>query len=135
MRNRAKCKLCNSIIESFHRTDYVTCNCGEICLDGGPELLKCFANDYLNFLRVDDEGNEIIVTFLKDGEKEQSKESEVKEEKSVTSRPTKKELISMLDEMIKSYENLPPNAMYSNPTHFDIYSALLLVLALFRAED
>ena len=60
MRNRAKCKLCQSTIESFHPTDLVLCKCGEISVDAG-EGLKCAAKSWENFLRVDDEGNEIIV--------------------------------------------------------------------------
>ena len=55
MKNRAKCKLCNSIIESFHRHDYVTCACGEIAVDGGLDYFKVIARDYANFLRIDDE--------------------------------------------------------------------------------
>ena len=55
MRNIAKCKLCSSIIESKHRHDYVSCLCGEISIDGGNDYHKCFAKDWRNFVRVDDE--------------------------------------------------------------------------------
>lgn len=50
-------------------------------------------------------------------------------------KPSKKELLSMLEEMIKSYENLPPHAMFSYPSNSDLASALMLVLAVFRSED
>ena len=62
MKNRAKCKLCGSIIESCHPMDYVVCKCGEIELNGGDAMLSR-ANDYTNFVRVDDLGNEIAVKF------------------------------------------------------------------------
>jgi len=62
MRNIAKCKLCESVIESFHSTDYVECKCGEIAVDAG-EALKCFVKtSWDNFLRVDEKGNTIKVS-------------------------------------------------------------------------
>jgi len=116
MRNRAKCKLCKNIIESKYEGDNVHCECGEISIDGGNERLSCASLNWENFLRVDDEGNEIIVT--------------IKEmEKNV---PDKKELIEMLDEMIKSYENLPTNAMLTPVNHYDLVSALLLMSSILK---
>ena len=58
MRNRAKCKLCNTIIESFHQHDYVKCKCDEIAVDGGPDGCRVMAKNWDNFLRVDDSGKE-----------------------------------------------------------------------------
>lgn len=63
MKNRAKCRLCGSIIESCHPMDYVVCTCGEIELNGGDAMLSR-AGDYANFMRVDDLGNEISVQFV-----------------------------------------------------------------------
>lgn len=120
MKNRAKCKLCNEVIESFHSTDYVFCKCGEIAVDGGPAL-RCFASDWDNFVRVDDEGNEII-PIIKDGSIEVPKE-----------KLSKKDLLDMLDEMIKGYDRLPPGAMASPVSNYDLVSALMLVSALFKA--
>ena len=58
MRNRAKCRLCNDIIESKHRHDYVSCSCREISVDGGSDYHRaCFKNRE-NFICIDDEGNE-----------------------------------------------------------------------------
>ncbi len=54
MKNRAKCKKCHSVLESFHEFDYITCKCGEIAISGGNQKLECYANDWSNFLRVDD---------------------------------------------------------------------------------
>lgn len=124
MRNRAKCKLCATIIESFHPTDWVSCKCSEIYVDGGSAM-QCGSNDWNNFLRVDDEGNEIIVAVQ---EKKQI-DTEVK-----THKPTKKELLDMLDEMIKTYENLPPQAMSLPISHYDYCSVLMLLSSILRAD-
>lgn len=125
MINRAKCRLCNSIIESYHATDLVLCKCGEISVDEGSAL-KCFAKDWNNFIRVDDNGNEIIVKV---------KNNDTKPTEIDSTRPNKKELLSMLDEMIKNTEKLPQAAMTSPITHYDFASALLLLSSILRAED
>lgn len=49
-------------------------------------------------------------------------------------KPTKKELLQMLEEMIKNIENLPPHAMLTPVNHYDLFSSLLLVLSIFRAD-
>lgn len=120
MKNRAKCKLCNSIIESFHATDYVMCKCEEIALDGG-DALYCFARDFKNFVRVDDEDNEVIVTM-----KEDVKPLDMK-------KPSKEDLLAMLDEHIKSYERLPEVGLYSYVTQADLLSSLLLLQSILRS--
>ena len=128
MRIRAKCKLCQDIIESFHRYDYVSCKCGHISIDGGLEQLKCSAIDWNNFLRVDDEGNE-IVPIIKD-----KKEMKSIEELESIPPPSKKELLGMLDEMIASYERLPEHAKSQSPTNYDLAAALLLILHIMRCK-
>lgn len=127
MINRAKCKLCNSIIESYHATDLVLCKCGEISVNGG-EALKCSARNWDNFLRVDDRGYEIVPTI-------KSCNDDVKPLYNEMGKPTKKELLSMLDEMIKNIENLPQAAMTTVITHYDFSSALILLSAILRAEE
>lgn len=59
MRNRAKCRRCDDIIESTHRHDFVTCKCGEIAVDGGQAYFRAAAKNFENFIRLDDEGNEV----------------------------------------------------------------------------
>lgn len=125
MRNRAKCKLCQSIIESFHSTDLVACKCTEIYVDGGTAL-ACGANDWNNFLRVDDEGNEIIVKVKSE---EETKEIEP------THKPTKKHLLDMLEEMHKNIEKLPQHAMTLPINHYDYCSLLMLLSSIFKSED
>lgn len=130
MRNRAKCKLCSSIIESFHPTDLVMCKCGEISVNDGAGM-RCSADNWNNFLRVDDEGNEIVVSIARSF-------SDDKEAAAIApipaSRPTKKELLDMLDEMVKNIEALPQNAMSQPITHYDFASALLLLSSILRAD-
>lgn len=125
MRNRAKCKLCGDIIESFFLNDYVTCKCGEISVDGGNQYYKASAKNFNNFLRVDDNGNEIVVDF-------QSNEP-VKEEK-IQQKPSRKEMLDMLDELCNRINNLPVNAMLDPITHADFASLIMLLSSILRAE-
>ncbi len=125
MKNRAKCKLCLDIIESFHRHDFVRCKCGEISVDGGLDYFRCGAGDWRNFLRVDDEGNEIEI-------KVQEKDEPVKEEPKA--KPSKIELMKTLEEMVKTFNELPQEAMTSPINHYD-FSSLLSVLLVMFADD
>jgi len=125
MKNRAKCKLCNDIIESFHRHDFVKCKCEEIYVDGGLDYFRCGAGDWKNFLRVDDAGNEIEITV-------QEKDEPFKEEPKV--KPSKKELLKTLEEMVKTFNELPQEAMMAPITHYD-FSSLLSVLLILFSDD
>lgn len=117
MKNRAKCKLCGSIIESLNDKDMVECQCGEISLYDGTKVW-CKSKDIGNLVMVDDEGNEIVVV-----------------DRNNSSKPNRKELIDMLDEMVKNMENLPIQAMSSYINHYDFASSLLLISSILRAED
>jgi hypothetical protein len=128
MRNRAKCRLCNEIIESKHQHDYVTCSCGEISVDGGNTYHRAIFNDIKNFICLDDEGNEIIPKY------EKSKTSSEQVMESAKMKPTREELLKELDEMIKSIEKLPPQALYAPVSHADFGSLLILIHAILRSE-
>lgn len=41
-RNRWRCKVCNTILESKHRHDFVTCQCGNF-VDGGLDYTRLSA--------------------------------------------------------------------------------------------
>lgn len=128
MRNRAKCKLCNETIEVLVHNEYVHCKCGEITI--GPDLY-CKATDFKNFLRISDENGEIPVSYQ---DKQAQENGEIDKEKELhIAPPSKDELLSMLTDMIKSYENLPQHALNSPISHADHYSLLLLLESLFRA--
>ena len=125
MRNRAKCKLCNSIVESFHHTDYVLCSCGEIALDGG-EGMRCFSKDWVNFIRIDDDNNELNVKVI---EKDASQSSE----KPIVKK-SKKELKEALDHAIQGMKNLPSHAMDAPVTHYDWLSMLELFSSILESD-
>ncbi len=122
MRNRAKCKLCNDIIESFHSTDTVHCSCGKLFVWGGSAM-GCAYDKIIDFVRVDDENNEVIV-----------KEKLVENADISSPKPDREELLKMLDEMIKNIEGLPQQALSQPVTHYDLLSALLLLSSVFRAD-
>lgn len=117
MRNRAKCKRCESIIESLSIRDTVTCKCGQISVSGGDQL-GCAAIDWINFLRIDDEGNVIVPTIQDNSPK-----------------VTYNDLLDALDEMVKRIEAMPPNAMVVAINHYDFVSLLMLLSSLFRFKD
>lgn len=123
MRNRAKCKLCKSVIESFHSEDYVVCKCDEISVSGGPSL-RCAAKNFENFVRVDDEDNEIIVTTIGD----------VKQFDNET-KMGKKELVDMLEALVNNIDALPQHAQTAPATNYDLSIGLRLVLAIFKNEN
>lgn len=144
MKNRAKCKLCKDILESFHRYDYVTCKCGEISISGGRDTLECSAKDWSNFLRVDDEGNEIVVkvqervlnplTDTIEGIKVTRSNDTAPTTPPTPAKPTKQEVLKELHLLIESYEQLPNNALHGSATQSDVLSVLLLLSAALKAD-
>jgi len=124
MRNRAKCKLCLSVIESKERHDKVSCSCGEISVDGGPDFFRCVAKDFANFLRVDDADQEIEVKV--------KEKDEEKQEEDFSHKVTREELLDTLDQLIKNVEALPPHAMLTPITHYDYCALLILLQSIFR---
>jgi hypothetical protein len=122
MRNKAKCKLCNWVIESFFYGDNVFCKCGEIAVMDGAAL-RTWANNYDNFLRVDDEGNGIIVKY-------ETKDSSKENDDAPANPPkelTRNEMIQMLDELIKADENLPEQVQRAPITNYDLLRYMLLI--------
>lgn len=102
------------------------CKCGEISVDGG-DAMRCAAKDWSNFVRVDDNGNEIAVRIKDD--------TNVKPLDIPKAKPTKKELLAMLDEMISNIEKLPQEAMLMPITHYDFVSSLLLLSEIAKSAD
>jgi hypothetical protein len=52
MRNRAKCAKCDTVIESKHRHDFVTCYCGSIFVDGGTDYYRAGFDRPEDFIRL-----------------------------------------------------------------------------------
>jgi len=122
MKNRAKCKICQSVIESFHINDYVECSCGEIAISGGADAYQVSYRNLDNFMRIDDEGNEIIV---KEGD--ESKEDVKPLDNEI--KPSRNDLIKMLDEMANNIESLPSHAKFQSVNQYDL-QALISLLSL-----
>lgn len=133
MRNRAKCKLCGEIIESFHRGDYVACLCDEIAIAGGNEKLESFAKNWSNFLRVDDEGNEIVVNVYDkiDNDTDPLKETLVDDK----GKRNRQDYINILDMFCKNINQLPPDAKYSFVSHAYLMAVLTIILAIFETDE
>lgn len=124
MRNRAKCKKCGSVIESFHEFDYVDCSCGDISINGGNIRFGCSAKDWSNFLRVDDFNNEISV--------------KVKDETGFKESPPKQtrgDILKVLDDTIKQLEDMPSTALTQPINHYDLISVLSFISSLFKADS
>jgi hypothetical protein len=128
MRNRAKCALCHDIIEVLVHNEYVTCKCGEITI--GPDLYAR-ATNFSNFLRIDSEGQEKPVTYQ---DKKHENDGQI-DNKEQAHKSYREELIVFLDEIINSFDNLPPHAMRAPVTHADHKLLLMLISSLFKSLD
>src|SRR5258708_8688244 len=126
MRNRAKCKLCHSIIESYHDQDFVVCNCGHCSVSGGAAMY-CGAVDWATFVRVDDLGNE-IVPIIKEKPLESDISSAKPDPEGVFNR--KEKAFEALNYLKQSLESLPTAAMHANVTNYDLLSLVLILSAL-----
>ena len=115
-----------STIESYALNDFVQCKCGEIGVSGGTLKYSVIANDLTNVIRIDDEGNEIIPKIVEKDELVELKEK---------SKPNKKELLTMLDDMIHNIERLPEHAKSQPISHYDYASLITLISCILRAQD
>lgn len=128
MRNRAKCKLCKDVLESFHQFDHIQCRCGEISISGGNYEFQCAAKDWNNFLRLSDDDNEIPVKV-----KAEIEEVPIKDE--ITFKLTREQQLDMLESMVNNIENLPKHAMDSPINHYDFYSYMLLIVSILKTPN
>jgi hypothetical protein len=128
MRNRAKCRLCGDVIESLHLHDYVPCKCDEIAVDGGSQYWRVFAKSWDNFIRLDDEGNEVIPQIE---DKVETPKPAIEEPKPLS----REDKLVMLEAFAQSIERLPEHALMSPVSHADLYQAILLITSIFRAKE
>ncbi len=89
--------------------------------------MRCSAGDWTNFIRVDDDGNEIIPKIVSSGKEEDPPVSEK------ASKPTREDLLKMLDGMVESIENLPSHAMSTPINHYDLISVLMLLSSILKS--
>jgi hypothetical protein len=109
--DKAKCKLCRTVIDLNKDNN---CSCGEIGCDSQGRL---FFRDISNFVPIDDQGNSLVLNVVKEPERKE---------------PTFEELLSELNILLSKIEEMPPQAMTTAVTHFDLYSALVLIAAILR---
>lgn len=138
MRNRAKCRLCGEIIESFAVGDYITCKCGEIGVHGGPIKFECAVrSDWGNFVRIDDNDKEIEIKVVeKEAIKENLTTDPIIRENLVVQKEKlcKADLHDELERMIANIEGLPQEVLMQPVSHYDLAAALMLISAILRSD-
>ncbi len=117
MTGTIKCKLCHSNMVP-NGWDIIICACGEISIDGVNKKIIC-QKSQSNYVEIDDNGNAILNSSL--------------EAICETSPPTQKELLDMFDDAIKAIDNLPPDAMMTYVTQYDLVSSLKVISGIFKA--
>ena len=127
MKNRAKCRLCQTLIESFFERDFITCKCGEISVFGGDGM-HTKAKDYANFLRVDEMGNEIPVKYVSVHEDEKSNGQPTDAPKEFS----KAELIEELETFIKNDLQLPDDAHIQHISFVDLLRYMVPILSILK---
>lgn len=113
MRNRAKCRKCQKIIESFHDSDYVLCECEEISVSGGAAMY-CAAKDFKNFIRIDDKDKEVEVV--------------------IQERITKTKL-EELQEIINLGKEMPQEVLMAPASYSDLLGFMSLVSECLKADS
>lgn len=96
----------------MHPTDYVECECTAIALDGGDSM-KCYATDWTQFARVDDNGQVVPVV--------------VKGEDNAVLL-TRDSVLADIEQLISVIDGLPTHALDAPITHRD-YKGLLGLIA------
>ena len=141
MRNRAKCRLCGEIIESFAVGDYITCKCGEIGVHGGPIKFECAVrSDWGNFVRIDDNDKEVEIKVMEKAaiKANLTTENPINEwaEKEIDKAkpPCKADLHDELERMIANIEGLPQEVLMQPVSHYDLAAALMLISAILRSD-
>jgi hypothetical protein len=152
---KAKCKLCNNIIEIKNRVDMFTCPCGEITIDYiTTQLHASIKTDKTNLTFVDDDGNEILPKKCFDKVEEVfspikingPKDDLLNEEHIAPSTwfdegvitdshlNSRRELLAIIDCMIVHIDRMPQEAKFAPVTNSDFSELLTLIVALFRSS-
>lgn len=140
MRNRAKCKQCQDVIESFHADDLVFCRCKEIAISGGFDYYWCRAKDYKNFLRVDDEDNEIPVKYVDRATVNEEKVADqVADASKVIDLPVDNhnmvDHLGEITDMIRIIEELPNHAKQAPCTQYDFLGLLYVMQSWMKNKN
>ena len=106
----------------------VSCPCNEISIDGGTKKFRAAARDFKNFVRIDDEGNEVAVTLVDKPEPFISKE-----EKPLVD--TYADKLAILMEMIDEAEKEHEHMSYANLSKREFAEAMLVIYSLLKDVD
>jgi len=127
VKNIAKCKLCESVIQSFFKGDYAECKCGEIAVSEGDAMFVHF-KDPANFLRIDEDGHTYPIQY------NEKKEDDGQENLGFVHTLSKEECIKGIDNLITIYDNMPESETYRPINHKDFQSLLMIVSSFFKAS-
>jgi hypothetical protein len=129
VRNRAKCKLCKDVLESFHTFDRVECSCGEISISGGMDHFECAFKNIQNFLRLDDQDKEISVRM--EGDKVMDANDLMQEASASIARTSTDDLLNMLRVYTEQEKRRPPNTLV---TVYDLCWALEVICTILKEK-
>lgn len=127
MRNRAQCKLCKEIIESFQEFDYVSCKCDEIAITGGKVKYECFAKNWENFLRVDDNDHVIPVRLTE-------KEEDNLVENHIPVHQSRMDLIEELERLITYSQEMSDQALKQPVSQYELLRFLSLIITILKSN-
>lgn len=129
MMNRAKCKLCQSIVISELPNEIVYCKCGEIAVCDGAAM-RMWPVGSPHFVRVDDLGNEIVVSY----KKEAAKSEEDKNHDHPKEAISKGELIKSFEDALSYTENSPEHEQFSFVTNISLCHHLRALVNILKRE-
>lgn len=129
MINRAKCKLCQSIIVSELPDEIVYCKCGEIAVCDGSAM-RMWPLGSTHFVRVDDLGNEIIVSY----KNEAGKGKDDKQEDAPKEGLSKGDLIKSFEDVLKYTENSPEHEQFSFVTNISLCHHLRALVNILKRD-
>jgi len=127
MINRAKCKLCNDIIESWLPDEIVPCKCGAIAVCDGAAM-RMYPAGSPHFVRVDDRGNEIVVEYVTTKDNEEDHQSPQDKESKISTD----EAIYALERSIEYNDSLPYHERYIPITTDEVNTYLKSILNIIR---
>jgi hypothetical protein len=132
MRNRAKCRLCGDILESFHEFDRVDCKCDEIGISGGNIRPDVFYKNKENFIRVYD-NEEVPIIEIKKGDPMPEKRSEPpqKSDEEIIGGMSNEDLLFSLERQIEYAKNEQPT---ENVMVFQFWMTVNLIYQILKAK-
>ncbi len=131
MRNRAKCKLCSDVLESFHRGDNILCSCGEIAIGGGDHRFHCWAKNWKNFERVADDDTILSVKIMDSD----AMDDAVEQESVQQMKPNKQTLLETINYFIQNMESQPQEMMCTQLTQYDLLAIYILFRSILQCDD